>query len=113
MQKRLSPSIAARLLRAIPSELRSQQSRLNGRKGGRPPSGVCPERELRRRVRSLLRGKVPNHEIATWQDWACSLRSEIIRGVRDVNCCYDISLHSASYYERMVSRLIPECPLLL
>jgi len=33
----LPASQAARALRAIPSERRSEQSRINGRKGGRPP----------------------------------------------------------------------------
>jgi hypothetical protein len=33
---------AAQALRAIPSKLRSQQSRENGKKGGRPKNRICP-----------------------------------------------------------------------
>lgn len=39
-RRRSAKSAAARALRAIPSEVRSEQSRSNGRRGGRPPETV-------------------------------------------------------------------------
>lgn len=43
-------TLAARALRAIPSEARSEQSRVNGRRGGRPPLTLV-ERSIRSRSR--------------------------------------------------------------
>lgn len=50
MKKPSPATLAARLLRAIPSEKRSRQSAINGRNGGRPSSGFCTARQVPSRV---------------------------------------------------------------
>lgn len=55
MKKTSPATLAARLLRAIPSEKRSRQSAINGRNGGCPPSGFVTARQVPSRVRAYVR----------------------------------------------------------
>lgn len=119
MKKPSPATLAARLLRAIPSEKRSKQSAINGRNGGRPPLPSCPVRELRSRVRhycvahGMLSRVSELQAVAlemreTWNSPPCSRFS-----VGDLAHCYEFPLDRLSLHRKAIAHLVPREPVLL
>lgn len=112
MIKKTSPYVhkAAVALGRIKSRKKAVASRRNGKLGGRPSSGLCSERELRRRVRQFLSGKVPG-TIFAYQRWACALRRKALASGRPA-IDYLLSF-PAQPLERKLLALFPQSPCLL
>ena len=111
MRKKTSPAVhkAAVALGSIKSRKKAVASRRNGKLGGRPSSGLCSERELRRRVRQFLSGKLSETSLSSFQSRACALRRKIISSGRPVTDYLSVS----QGYERQLLALFPQTPLLL
>lgn len=113
MTKKTSPSVhqAAVALGCIKSRKKAVASRRNGKLGGRPSSGLCSERELRRRVRQFLSGKVSGTCISSFQRWACALRRKTLASGRP--SIEYLSSFPTQDLERQLLVLFPQSPLLL
>lgn len=117
MKKPSPATLAARLLRAIPSEKRSKQSAINGRNGGRPSSGFCTARQVPSRVlayaRSLPEGCSPG-EYKKLLASALRVRSHCLSQMKRAHVhgsdyAHTYLLRSAAFQDWMLCLLTESC----
>lgn len=78
-------SAAASLLGSMTSPKKRKTSAANGRLGGRPSSGLCSDRELRRRLRAWLhdRGQFTLRDYRLLCEDALAYRRDVMRSAHD------------------------------